>query len=290
MRSAHLRGRDHHRIGGLELISEEPTAIALSRGGARKTYTHTDPNEDSVAFAQGPVARCCSRPMVITASWAPRPACAPFSKAMPRSGRPKRPPISLRGESDAKRWQEDWKAEGRRALMRANQAILEIAGESGLPPAPTTFVVALVRPAENLLLHLSVGDSHCFAIDRGLASTWADEGPIGDSRPFSDTNRRVKSCSRSTRSSVCAAYAICARWSWRRTAFRSPGIGVSNPAESIFGAVGQVELDSPRERRATDLCRSVVEVALAAQRRQKAGDNMGCAALWLEGTREEETR
>ncbi len=53
MRSAFLRGRNQHRIGGLELVGEGPTAIALSRGGARKTYSHTDPNEDCVAFATG---------------------------------------------------------------------------------------------------------------------------------------------------------------------------------------------------------------------------------------------
>ena len=53
MQTAFLRGRDHQWVGGLELTGVGPVAIALSRGGARKTYSYTDPNEDCVAFAIG---------------------------------------------------------------------------------------------------------------------------------------------------------------------------------------------------------------------------------------------
>ena len=53
MRTAFLRGRDHQQIGRLELEGIDEAAIALSRGGTRKTYSHTDLNEDCVAFAVG---------------------------------------------------------------------------------------------------------------------------------------------------------------------------------------------------------------------------------------------
>ena len=51
MRSGILIGRDHQVIGDLAVIGEGPAAIALSRGGASKTYEHTEPNEDAVLFA-----------------------------------------------------------------------------------------------------------------------------------------------------------------------------------------------------------------------------------------------
>ena len=48
MRTATLIGRDHHVIGALAAVAEGPAAITLSRGGARKTYEHTEPNEDAI--------------------------------------------------------------------------------------------------------------------------------------------------------------------------------------------------------------------------------------------------
>ena len=53
MRSALLRGREHLEIGATDAVSEGPAAISISMGGAKKTYIHTDPNEDSVLFAVG---------------------------------------------------------------------------------------------------------------------------------------------------------------------------------------------------------------------------------------------
>ena len=51
MKTVFLRGRDHHRIGTVALEGLGPVAAAPSRGGASKTYDHTDPNEDCAAFA-----------------------------------------------------------------------------------------------------------------------------------------------------------------------------------------------------------------------------------------------
>ncbi|MDX1648907.1 MAG: hypothetical protein R3263_03550, partial [Myxococcota bacterium] len=57
MRSAILRGRDHHHLGAVDVVSEGPAAAAISMGGAPKSYAHTDPNEDAAAFALGASGR-----------------------------------------------------------------------------------------------------------------------------------------------------------------------------------------------------------------------------------------
>ena len=51
--TAILRGSESHIIGGVSAVSEASAAIALSQGGFKKRYSHTDPNEDAAAFALG---------------------------------------------------------------------------------------------------------------------------------------------------------------------------------------------------------------------------------------------
>ena len=54
-------------------------------------------------------------------------------------------------------------------------------------------------------------------------------------------------------------------------------------ARSQARLVDGVEPDRQRlDRRAVDTCRGVVEVAMRAHRRQKAGDNMGCSVVWID--------
>ena len=51
MRTGLLRGREHLLFGALSALAERRVAIALSRGGAEKNYSHRDPNEDACGFA-----------------------------------------------------------------------------------------------------------------------------------------------------------------------------------------------------------------------------------------------
>jgi len=44
MRSALLRGRDYTRLGITAAVAEGRAAIAISRGGAPKSYRYRDPN------------------------------------------------------------------------------------------------------------------------------------------------------------------------------------------------------------------------------------------------------
>jgi len=276
MRSAFLRGREHHRVGGVELVSEEPAAIALSRGGALKTYSHTDPNEDCVAFASGAggyvLVAADGHHGALGSEAGVEAILGEFATSWTAAEAPIRP---------GSHSNEAWKREGVRALMCANRAILEVAAQSALPPAPTTFVVALIRPQDDLLLHLSVGDSHLFAVDRGVALDLGGRRPDWQFTPFLGYEE--------AREELLDKYALIGTRGLHdlralvlaTDGISEPGIGVANPAETVFGAVSQVELDSPPERRATDLCRSVTETALGAQRKQRAGDNMACSVLWL---------
>lgn len=272
-RSAILRGQDHHRVGGLELVGEGDAAIAISRGGARKTYSHTDPNEDCVAFAIGEGGQ-----LVVAADGhhghhgaeaAVRTILEEFAD-------------SWTAASPLTRDTGEWVSQGFEALMSANRSILEIAAQYQLPPAPTTFVLALVRPDEDLLLHLSVGDSHLFAVDSGAALDLGGRQPDWDFTPFLGyeqaslelLERYAKVGQRNLESLRALVLAT--------DGLSEPGIGVEDPARSVFEAVSATEADTPSNRRAVDACRGVTEIAMHAQRRQKAGDNMGCSVLWLE--------
>jgi serine/threonine protein phosphatase PrpC len=273
MRSAFLRGRKHHRVGAIELIAQGPAAIALSRGGAPKTYSHTDPNEDAVAFATGPGGQ------IIVAADGHHGELG--SEAA----------VGVILEEFAERWtsaespvgeRSDWRQEGLDALMRANRAILEIAGRTQLPPAPTTFVLALVRPEDDLLLHLSVGDSHLFAVDTVEALELGGRDPDWKFTPFLGYEE--------ARVEMLERYAMIGARSLEdlraivlaTDGLSEPGIGVEDPAQSVHGVAARVELDAPADRRATDLCRGVTETAIYAHRRQRAGDNMACSVIWLE--------
>jgi serine/threonine protein phosphatase PrpC len=272
MKTAFLRGRDHQRVGGLELTGVGPAAIAISRGGARKTYSYTDPNEDCVAFAIGDGGQLLvaadghhgelgSEAAVQTildefaADWT-------AAKA-PAEGEPA------------------WRALGVDALLRANRAVLEIAGRNQLPPAPTTFVLALLRPGDGFLLHLSVGDSHIFAIDRGEAIELGERNPDWKFTPFLGYEE--------ARREMMEEYSIIGFRSLQdlravvlaTDGLSEPGIGVTDPSGAVYSTVARVELDEPDGRRAVEICRGVVEIALRAHRRQKAGDNMSCSVVWV---------
>jgi serine/threonine protein phosphatase PrpC len=272
MQTAFLRGRDHQSVGGLELAGVGPAAIALSRGGARKTYSYTDPNEDCVAFAVGDGGQ-----LIIAADGhhgelgseaAVQTILDEFAADWTAAAAP------VVGEAS-------WRELGLEALLRANRAILEIAGRNQLPPAPTTFVLALLRPAEDLLLHLSVGDSHLFAIDRGEAIELGGRNPDWKFTPFLGYEEaRREMMEEYSIIGVRGLHAIRAVV-LATDGLSEPGIGVADPADAVYSTAAQVELDEPNDRRAVETCRGVVEIAMRAHQHQKAGDNMGCSVVWI---------
>lgn len=273
MQTAFLRGRDHQQVGRLELEGLPAAAVALSRGGARKTYSYTDPNEDCVAFALGEGGRLA---IAADGHHGELGSEAAVEILLDRFA------AAWTGASSPARAEADWREQGMEALMAANRAILEVAGRNQLPPAPTTFVAALVRPEDDLLLHLSVGDSHLFAVDSGYAMELGGRDPAWSFTPFLGYEE--------ARPELLGQYAkigVRSLTDLRAVVLATdglsePGIGVSDPAATVQTAVGRVSVEAPEDRRAVDACRTVVETAMHAHRSQKAGDNMACSVLWLE--------
>jgi len=272
MKTAFLRGRDHRKLGGLELAGVGSAAVGLSRGGARKTYSYTDPNEDCVAFAVGEggqlVVAADGHHGELGSEAAVQTILDEFAGRWTAAEAPVRDP-------------DDWRDLGLDALLRANRAILEIAGRNQLPPAPTTFTVGLLRPAEDVLLTLSVGDSHVFAIEHGQAIELGGRDPEWKFTPFLGYEQAKREMMEKysvirTRSLVDLRALVLAT-----DGLSEPGIGVEDPGRAVLGTVSRVALDAPHGRRAIDTCRGVVEVAMRAHRAQKAGDNMGCSVVWV---------
>jgi serine/threonine protein phosphatase PrpC len=272
MKTAFLRGRDHHWVGGLDLSGVGPAAIAISRGGARKTYSYTDPNEDCVAFAVGDGGQLIVAADGHHGELGSEAAVQTILDEFAADWTAARAPAE--GEAA-------WRALGIEALLSANRAILEIAGRNQLPPAPTTFVLALLRPADDVLLHLSVGDSHIFAIDGGEAIELGGRHPDWKFTPFLGYEE--------ARRELMEEYSIIGFRSLKdlravvlaTDGLSEPGIGVTDPSAAVYSTVARVELDQPDDRRAVEICRGVVEIALRSHRNQKAGDNMACSVVWV---------
>lgn len=273
MQTAFLRGRNHQQIGRLELEGMGAAAIALSRGGARKTYSYTDPNEDCVAFALGEGGK-----LVIAADGhhgelGSEAAVETLLNEVASSWTAAAAPASTDAE---------WRQQAIDALMASNQAILEVAGRNQLPPAPTTLAVALLRPADDLLLYLSVGDSHVFAVDSGYATDLGGRDPERKFTPFLGYEEARPELLEQYAKIGIRGLADLSAVVLATDGLSEPGIGVADPARAVHATASRIALDAPADRHAVDTCRGITEVAMQSHRDQKAGDNMGCAVAWID--------
>jgi serine/threonine protein phosphatase PrpC len=268
MRSALLKGRDHNELGAIEMIAEGPCAIAISRGGAAKTYSHTEPNEDACLFAIGPggalVAVADGHHGATGSEIAMRHLLEHEAHDWTRA---------RAGSADA------LASRAAEALSAINLAILAEAERCRLPASPTTLCFALVRPGEDLLLHASVGDSHIFwtrdgaPVDLGWAAH-SDEPPEFMGYPPTPEHeaRRTIACE----SLVGARSLVLVT-----DGFSEDGIGHPIP-ESELHAIQTRSLRCQSDLRPVETCRGVAESTVAIQRRNRAGDNLGCA-VWIPG-------
>lgn len=271
MRSGKLLGHQHHVLDAVAAVAEGPAAITLSRGGARKTYGHTDPNEDAVCFAFGGQGALVA---VADGHHGARGAERAIEWLL-------RSPAPEWTEGSEGRSPEAWREAARSALQTIHHELLDQGAELGVTPAPTTFSLALVRPAEELLVHASIGDSHVFRVsadtsaDLGWATTgrrrcfFAGESYEGgeleesfcvvDCEPLSDT-----------RAVVLASDGL-----------SEVRIGVEDPPAAAALAVEHAAECRPALR-ALEAGRHLTETALEAHRRNASGDNMCTAVIWLE--------
>jgi serine/threonine protein phosphatase PrpC len=271
LRSAKLLGHQHHVLDAVAAVTEGSAAITLSRGGARKTYSYTDPNEDAVCFAFGSHGTLAA---VADGHHGARGAERAIEWLL-RSPAPEWTEQSESHSSDA------WRERARAALQTIHRELIDQGSELGVAPAPSTFSLALVRPEEGLIVHASVGDSHVFRVsaekshDLGWASTgkrrcfFAGDSYAGgvleesfcvvDCEPLADT-----------RAVVLASDGL-----------SELRIGVEDPPAAAASAVEHAASCQPALR-ALEAGRHLTETALEAHRRNASGDNICAAVIWLE--------
>ncbi len=268
MRTGLLLGREYLTLGGVAAIAEGSCAIALSLGGAKKLYDHTDPNEDAAAFAEGEGGM-----LVAVADGHGGHQAAEVASVQLLS-------------SAAERWttreapglRERWQEEASEVLQECNAAILDCVSRGGSETSRTTLIFALLRPRDDLLAFASMGDSHLFhagAIEVvDLAFDAKRQGFFlgfpAETRE-SLRERSVYACEslRGTRALVLAT-----------DGFSERGIGVDHPEAVVAECVAAAASAGP-PLRALEAARGVAEQAVAAQRRQRSGDNVATATAWL---------
>jgi serine/threonine protein phosphatase PrpC len=171
-----------------------------------------------------------------------------------------------------------WRATATRAFAELNAAILERASERGGEPARTTLVAALVRPDDDLLAFASMGDSHLFRIgDRGAEDLAERPGQRPAFLGFDgETPEQLAEKCAIGWLPLHAARAL----ALVSDGLSERGIGVADPARAVVDAHHEaLALDAPL--RPAALARGIAERALAAQRRQRSGDNLASAVLLL---------
>lgn len=266
MRSALLAGREHNEIGAIDVVAEGPCAISISRGGAAKNYSHTEPNEDACLFAMGPggalIAVADGHHGAAGAEIAMRHLLDHAAPAWTRESA---------GSVDT------LAGEAAESLAAINRAILVEAERCKLPPSPTTLCFVLVRPGEDLLLHVSVGDSHIFwtreaaPLDLGWAAHTSERPAyMGYFDAVEHEARHTIACESlaGTRSLVLIT-----------DGFSEQGIGHDSPAAELH-TIQTRSLSCEGELRPVETCRGVAESTVSIQRKNKAGDNLACAT-WI---------
>ncbi len=270
MRSALLRGRDHVEIGAIDVIGEGPAAIAISRGGARKTYPHTDPNEDVCAFALG------------SDGWmlavADGHSGFEASEVVVEHLLANPAPHWTDGGSDL---DGEWNRHAVAALYDANDEVLRERLRGVHFDSATTLCTALIRPTGGQLLVLGVGDSHVFTVDAegtarelapgGKRPTWflgtADESSERLARRCRIESHRLDD----TRAVVCVTDGL-----------SEIGIGVDDPTAAVAEAA-RIAAEADPELRAMRLAREVCQLACDAQEQARSGDNVAVSVAWLRG-------
>jgi hypothetical protein len=265
MRTGVLRGRDHLLLGAVADLAESRVAIALSRGGAAKTYGHRDPNEDGCAYV------CTDHASLVAVTdghWGSGGAELALDRLI---------------ERHAPRWTspsaialaERWSLEAPDVVLDLNRALL-VAGTAE-PIGRTTLALALVRPRDGWWAALLFGDSHLFAVD--TASARECSPPAADQVAFvGDARLDRAAIARAVRSVVdeSAPRALVLA----TDGLSESGIGVPDPARVVAESVRAAGARSP-DQRALAAARGVLERALDAHRHNAAGDNVATACVWL---------
>ena len=272
MSAGALFGCDHTELGALAAIAEGPAAITICRGGAPKTYSHTDPNEDAAIFVLGEHGVLLAVADGHDGHQGARAAVEALRDGFSVQWCAAEGPLG----------DEAWRRAAPSAVAAANHAVLAEAGARGAPPAPTTLAFALWRRGEGRVHGASVGDSHVFfsAADetRDLARDLTRERKRGDflgRGALGEAEAEAMTALESAPAAGLLAVVLATDGLSER------GIGVEDPAAEVQRA-REHAWPADDEIRPLAVAKAVSAVALGAQRRQRAGDNIACAVALLD--------
>lgn|GEM_PF-673906 len=269
MRAVWLRGRDHSELGAIETCAEDVAALALSIGGAKKVYAHTDPNEDGALFALGAggtLLAVADGHGGVDASEAAL-ACVLESLAPGWISSE----LPLRGA---------WEEQALSGLAACEAAILKRAASGGRRLSRTTLAIAIVRPTEGLLFFVSIGDSHLYQLRGDTALDLAGGRSVSGKLFFLGMGRGSlalrERCVLGTAALAGIRAVVLAT-----DGLSERGLGVDDPAQTV-AQVSARAAEVPGTLRALETCRGLVQAALDAHRRNASGDNVAAAVAWLE--------
>ena len=266
---ARLHGRKHELLGRIAAIAEGPCAIAISRGGARKTYHYKHPNEDAAAFAIGEGGTLA----VVADAHGGRDASEIAVEALLRDA------AAEWTAASAEAVMADWQNRVRAAIAGVHREILQAIGRGTVETSRTTLAFALARPADGRIAIGSVGDSHVFALtadgphDLARAADVASAF-LGDP---ADTEEDLHDRCIAALHPIAATRALVLV----TDGLSEHGIGVESPNVAIVEATDRAALEQA-ELRPLTAARRVVEAAVEAHVHNKAGDNVASAVVWLE--------
>jgi serine/threonine protein phosphatase PrpC len=260
-----LRGREHTSMGAIAVIGEDACAIALSRGGARKPYRHKDPNEDVAGFVRGEGGVLLA---VADGHSGCEAAEIAFASLFASGGQD-----WTRREAPA----DDWSSLAANAICAAHAAILASVAQGGNQASRTTLALALVRPGDDLLAWASIGDSHVFGtrVDAAVELAAASRTPtiwLGSPSLAEDELRERIAAGHRTLAALRAVVLATDGISERGIGFEAPGAAVLE--------VTELAADCEPQLRGLSAARSLIEQALEAHRRNRAGDNVATAVYW----------
>ncbi len=264
---AALWGRDQQKLGEVGGATGTRCAVALSAGGAKKTYAHVDPNEDAAAFAEGAYG-------LLVAVADGHGGCEASELALRE--------LLARYAAD---WTEaprlpeaNWEETVCRALGDLNDAVLRNATGSG-HPCRTTLALALARPAEGRWLCASLGDSHVFEITSAGARDLTLSDFAIESTPFLGSRRwdqpalqaRCFLSERPLTGTLAVALAT--------DGLSEFSVGVEDPEACVAEAFhsGCDASETP----AAATAHIIVNHACEAHRHNPSGDNVAAAVIWL---------
>lgn len=270
MRSALLRGREHLEIGAIDAVAEGPVAIAISMGGAKKSYAHTDPNEDAVFFSVGNAGILVA---VADGHGGFEASEVVLEHLLSHPGPQWVEPGGVTPAS--------WNRHALAAVSDANGEILRERFDTDMEKSRTTLTMALVVPEADVLLYACFGDSHLFRVrPGGVVDLAAVETTMGLESFLGHGQETPESLAEKCRIGMEPLEDTIA------VALASDGlseyqIGVENPGAVVFESIETARRAAP-ELRPLEASRSIVEAALAAQRKNASGDNVCAAVVWLE--------